>query len=69
MQGGRLLCPKCEHRRDILAFKHFEVVEEYSDELNVVLKCPCGHIFSPGMSDSEISEIMRLIRGSVIAGV
>jgi rubredoxin len=60
MQGSRLLCPNCKMRRNILSYKHFQRVEEYADELNVVLKCSgCGHIFSPGMSDFEMGEMLR----------
>jgi hypothetical protein len=44
--------------RNVLAYKAFEVVEEFSDELNVVLKCPgCGHLFSPGPSQSDMRRM------------
>lgn len=43
--------------RNILSYKTFEVVAEFSDELNVVMKCQCGHIFSPGLSTSELKVL------------
>jgi hypothetical protein len=56
--------------RNILSYKHFERVAEYEDELNVVLKCTgCSHIFSPGMSDEEISQAMSAWAGQGMARV
>jgi hypothetical protein len=51
--------------RNILAYKAFDVEQEFADELNTVLKCPCGHIFSPGPSSNELS---RMLDGIVAYG-
>ena len=57
-------CPKDRQLRNVLAYKTFEVQAEFASELNVVLKCPgCGHLFSPGLSETEMR---RLLRASVI---
>ena len=61
IEGGRLRCPHCKMLRNILAFKAFDVDEEFIDELNTVLKCPCGHIFSPGPSSRELSHMLQAI--------
>lgn len=45
----------------MFAYKTFEVVPEFADELNPVLKCPCGHIFSPGSNTDEMSLKMRAV--------
>jgi hypothetical protein len=52
-------CPKDRQLRNVLAYKSFEVQAEFADELNVVLKCPCGHIFSPGLSEAEMRGLLR----------
>lgn len=54
IEGGRLRCPKDHQLRNVLAYKPFQIAEEFADELNVVLKCPCGHIFSPGLSSADM---------------
>lgn len=61
MEGGRLRCPQCKTLRNILSYKHFERVAEYEDELNVVLKCKCNHVFSPGLSDDEIGRALQVM--------
>jgi hypothetical protein len=57
--GGRLRCPKDKQLRNMLAYKTFEVQEEFADELNVIFKCPCGHLFSPGLSTRELKGLLR----------
>jgi len=56
--GNRIRCPKDRLLRNMFAYKTFEVSPDFADELNVVLKCPCGHIFSPG----NIGELRDRIR-------
>ena len=53
-EGGRLRCPRDKILRDILAYRVFEVSEEFAHELNVIMRCPCGHIFSPALTTDEI---------------
>lgn len=59
--GNRIRCPKDGILRNMFAYKTFEVVPEFADELNPVLKCPCGHIFSPGSNTDEMSLKMRAV--------
>jgi hypothetical protein len=63
---GRLRCPKDGALRNVLAYGTFDVVEEFADELNVVLKCPCGHIFSPGFSSDELAAFYSFLSGSAV---
>jgi hypothetical protein len=50
----------------MLAYKHYEMVAGFANELNVVLKCPsrdCGHIFSPALSYEEMRIVVGGSRG------
>jgi hypothetical protein len=65
--GNRIRCP---HPRDlqlrpIFAYKTFEVSEDFEEELNIVLKCPCGHIFSPGVDARTIRMGMQVHEAQV----
>ena len=68
IEGNRIRCPRDKRLRPIFAYKSFEQTEEFSDELNVVLKCPCGHIFSPGV-DSQTIKAGMLANAAVMAHV
>jgi hypothetical protein len=54
--GNKIRCPHPDDLklRPIFAYRAFEVSPDYEAELNVVLKCPCGHIFSPGVDAETI---------------
>ena len=57
-ESGKLRCPNDKQLRDILSYKAFDRNREFAHELSVVLKCPsCSHIFSPGLSVQELSEM------------
>lgn len=60
--GTKIRCPHPQdlRLRPIFAYKSFEVSPEFADELNVVLKCPCGHIFSPGVDAETIRRGMQV---------
>jgi hypothetical protein len=53
-EGGRLRCPHDKQLRHVQKYIAFDRSPEFVGELNVVYKCECGHIFSPGLSDSEL---------------
>jgi hypothetical protein len=57
--GNRIRCPKDGILRNMLAYRTFEIVPEFADELNPVLKCPCGHLFSPGPDGAILRERLR----------
>lgn len=45
-----MLCPRCKVRRNILAFKRLQTVEEYEDITAPIYKCPdnhCKFVFAP----------------------
>lgn len=65
--GNRIRCPKDRRLRPIPAYKTFEIAEDFESELNPVLKCPCGHIFSPGVDVETIRLGMRV--GEALADV
>lgn len=46
--------------RPIFAYKTFDIAPAFESELNPVLKCPCGHIFSPGVDAETIRRGMRV---------
>ena len=46
-ENGKLRCPKEKKLRDILEYGRMGVVKEFETELNTILRCVCGHIFSP----------------------
>lgn len=58
-EGGKLRCPHDKQLRHIEDYISFERNGEFVGELNVVLKCKCGHIFSPGLPDEEMSSLVR----------
>lgn len=45
----------------MLAYRAFDMEPGFEDELNPVLKCPCGHIFSP--VDTEALRTGIRLRG------
>lgn len=50
-EGGRLRCPNDGRLRAVTAYDQFDLIEQFADELNVVMRCKdCGHIFSPTSS-------------------
>jgi hypothetical protein len=62
VEGNKIRCP---HPRDlklrpIFAYKTFEISAQFESELNPVLKCPCGHIFSPGVDAETIRRGMQV---------
>lgn len=57
-EGGRLRCPHDKQLHDVLSYKRFSMSAEFSNQLNVVLRCAyCGHLFSPALSSEEMKEI------------
>jgi hypothetical protein len=63
------MCPNCEKVKNILSYKHFERPAKYQDQLNVVLKCRCGHVFSPGLTDEELGTSMKAVAARETANV
>lgn len=57
-EGGKLRCPHDKQLRHITDYMSFDRSDEFVSELNVVLKCRCGHIFSPGIPDSEMKSMI-----------
>lgn len=66
--GNRLRCPHPNdlRLRPMFAYKAFEISPDFTDDLNIVLKCPgCGHIFSPGANAAQLRR--SLLEGAVHA--
>lgn len=57
-EGGKLRCPHDKQLRHIQDYIAFDRAGEFAGELNVVYKCHCGHIFSPGMNDVEMRDLV-----------
>lgn len=69
--GSKLRCPRCHSIAPTLSYYSFDRVEEHADELNVVFKCrtkvdkgdghiePCRYVFSPGLTNDELSAAIR----------
>jgi hypothetical protein len=57
-QGGKLRCPHDKQLRHIEEYKTFDRNPEFSQELNPVFKCKCGHVFSPGITDEEMRSLV-----------
>lgn len=57
-EGGKLRCPHDKQLRHVTDYMSFDRSDEFASELNVVLKCRCGHIFSPGVTDDEMKRIV-----------
>lgn len=45
--GHMLLCPGCLEEQDILAYRPFNLNQDFAEELVAVLRCTrCAHIFA-----------------------
>jgi hypothetical protein len=57
-EAGKLRCPQDKQLHHIEDYISFDRNVEFAPELNVVLKCRCGHIFSPGITDEEMKALV-----------